>query len=208
MRERESAGPNGATTRRKFAALFFSAVLVVLLFGSGGPAFAATTESAAGSQATFASPEAAVEAMLAALSTNDEEKLLEIFGQEHRDLIVVTDKVAATEDRKRVYEAAQEVWKLRDLGDGQFELLIGPDAWPMPIPIVKEEQVWRFDTAAGAEELINRRVGENELDAIETCRAYVDATSSAPRGWWRAPASRSSAGSVRRVVRPAGSRQP
>jgi hypothetical protein len=65
--------------------------------------------------------------------------------------------------------------KLRDDGKNRKVLLIGPKAWPFPIPLVKEGKIWRFDTEAGIEEVINRRIGKNELNAIAICKAYIDA---------------------------------
>ncbi len=129
--------------------------------------------AAAGGQKAFETPEAAVEAMLEALKVNDEKVLLDIFGHAHRQLIVLTDKAAARVNRRRAYDAAQEMWRLRDMGDDTMELIIGSEAWPMPIPLIKDGGGWRFDTEAGAAEIVNRRIGENELAAIGLCRVYA-----------------------------------
>ncbi len=136
---------------------------------------AAVQLAAASEQMTFDTPEAAVEALLEALKVNDETALLDIFGHEHRQLVMLTDKAAARANRRRAYDAAQEMWRLRDLGDDTMELIIGGEAWPMPIPLIKDRGGWRFDTEAGAEEIIDRRIGENELAAIRLCRTYLAA---------------------------------
>ncbi len=134
------------------------------------PASATPTE-----QKHFATPEAAVDALLAAFKGNDDNALLDIFGHDHDKLVVVTDKVARGEALMDLWEAAQEKKKLHKEGDNKRVLFLGNRDWPLPIPIVKEESGWRFDTEAGEEEIINRRIGENELNAIEVCRIYVRA---------------------------------
>lgn len=126
-------------------------------------------------QKVFKTPEAAVEALLEALRKNDDNAMLDIFGHEYKDFIVTTDKVAAREDRERVYQAAQEKKTLHRQGEEKVVLVIGRNEWPVPFPIVREKSGWRFDTEEGFEEVLNRRIGENELNAIATAGAYVDA---------------------------------
>ena len=123
-------------------------------------------------QKVFKTPEAAVEALLEALRKNDDNALLDIFGREHKELVVGTDKVAARENRERAYEAAQEHKTLHRQGEGKIVLVIGKNEWPVPFPIVREKSGWRFDTEEGYEEVLNRRIGENELKAIATAGAY------------------------------------
>jgi hypothetical protein len=79
------------------------------------------------------------------------------------------------ETHARFARAAAEYQLLRPENDGRVTLVVGAEAWPLPIPLVKSGAGWRFDTAAGAEEIINRRVGRNELTAIEVLRFYVNA---------------------------------
>ncbi len=165
---------------RRFALRTTLAICLGLFLWLPPQTFAAQTPAglqvaAASGQKAFDTPEAAVEALLEALKVNDGKVLLDIFGHEHQQLIVLTDKAAARVNRRRAYNAAQEMWRLRDLGDDTMELIIGGEAWPMPIPLIKDGGGWRFDTEAGAEEIINRRIGENELAAIGLCRAYVAA---------------------------------
>ncbi len=126
-------------------------------------------------QKVFKTPEAAVDALLEALRKNDNNALLDIFGHQYKELIVSTDKVAAREDRERVYEAAQEKKTLHRQSEGKIVLVIGRNEWPVPFPIVREKSGWRFEAEEGFEEVLNRRIGEHELNAIATAGAYVEA---------------------------------
>ena len=137
-------------------------------------ATSATAQTADG-QRRFDLPEAAVKALIEAVRTNDEHALIEIFGAKHRDLIGTVDKARDRENRTRFAESADEYRLLRPEDDGRVTLVVGYQAWPFPIPLVKEGSAWRFDTDAGWEELLNRRIGANELAAIETLGAYVEA---------------------------------
>jgi hypothetical protein len=129
----------------------------------------------AADQKMYVTPEAAVEDLVASLVKDDMDSLLNIFGRQHEKKLIGGDPVASRANRKLLYQEAQNMHKLRDDGDGRKILLIGAKAWPLPFPLVEEGKNWRFDTEAGIEEAINRRVGRNELSAIETCHAYIDA---------------------------------
>jgi len=85
------------------------------------------------------------------------------------------DAAQERENRQRVVTAAKESMTLREDDANTRTMIIGNEAWPMPIPIVKDDKGWHFDTAAGADEIVNRRVGENELTTIDNLRAYVEA---------------------------------
>ncbi len=126
-------------------------------------------------QKVFNTPDAAAEALLEALRKNDDNALLGIFGHQYKDFIVTTDKVAAREDRLQVYRAAQEFMSLQRQSNDKIVVVIGKLAWPLPIPIVRGKSGWRFDTEEGFEEVLNRRIGGNELNAIGTANAYVAA---------------------------------
>jgi hypothetical protein len=129
----------------------------------------------AAEQQTFSAPEGAVEALIAALKANDEVALVALVGDKHKSLVVTGD--AAYDSAKRA-EAAALLGTFHALDDSVADrrvLLIGPQAWPFPIPLVREGKVWRFATEQGAQEIFNRRIGENELNAIRVLRAYVAA---------------------------------
>lgn len=129
----------------------------------------------AADQKTFATPEAAVDALLAALKANDEPALIAMFGEKYKNVITTGDTAREAETRARAAEQLQTYRFLSERGPDRRVLLMGAQAWPMPIPLVREAGAWRFATEIGAEEIINRRVGANENNAIVVLRAYVDA---------------------------------
>jgi len=133
------------------------------------------TWAAAGAQpAHYPSPDEAVGALLDALKSQDKEALKTVLGPDV-DELGSGDAVADEAARVRFVEMASESHRVQLDGDDRAELLVGSDDWPFSIPLVKEAEGWRFDTVAGKEELANRRIGGNELHAIATARAYVDA---------------------------------
>jgi hypothetical protein len=123
----------------------------------------------------FSSPEQAAEAMIEALESNDADQILEVFGSAYRDEIVTADWDAEDEARQKIAQAAREKLQLEPNADGALDLVIGEKEWPFPIMLVKEGSDWYFDTDEGVEEIIDRRVGRNELAAIGLASAYVDA---------------------------------
>jgi hypothetical protein len=131
--------------------------------------------ASAADQKTFATPEAAVDALLAALKANDEPALIAMFGEKHKNVITTGEPAREAEFRAGAAERLQTYRYLSERGPDRRVLLMGAEAWPMPIPLVREAGVWRFATEIGAEEIINRRVGANERNAIVVLRAYVDA---------------------------------
>jgi hypothetical protein len=135
----------------------------------------APVDAASGRQATFASPEQAVEALVAASRSARTTELLRILGPEGRKLIESGDPVADRRGRERFVAAYDLSHRIEQAGADRASLVVGQEDWPLPIPLVREGAVWRFDTKAGAEEILNRRIGRNELNVIEVCRAYVEA---------------------------------
>src|SRR5262245_5939427 len=124
---------------------------------------------------TFDTPEAAAKALLDAATNNDADAIWSILGDEFRDDLANPDAAQERENRRRIVEAAKESMTLREDDEKTRTMIIGKEAWPMPIPIVKGDKGWYFDTAAGADEIVARRIGENELTTISNLRAYVDA---------------------------------
>jgi Protein of unknown function (DUF2950) len=135
----------------------------------------APLSAAAAPQETFATPEAAVEALMAALKADSDPAMLAIFGEEHKDLIVSSDPSATSATRAKILAAMQTLHVLKEPSPDRRVLVIGDEAWPMPIPIVRAGDRWRFATEEGAEEIVNRRIGGNERNAIYVLRAYIDA---------------------------------
>lgn len=146
------------------------AILLLPLVGTALPAGAGP--ATAGKE--FASPEEAVAAFVAAVKNHDEQTLLAIFGPEGEELVVSED---ATEDRRRRERFTRDFEEKHALvAEGPaMVLVIGEREWPFPIPLVKQGEQWVFDTLAGKEEILNRRVGENELSTVQTLLAVVDA---------------------------------
>jgi len=132
--------------------------------------------SAAGiDQKSFKSPEEAVKALADAVKRDDTKELLTIFGSAGKEIIFSGDEVADKRGRTRFVKSYEEMNRLvEETGDGMV-LHVGNQDWPFPIPIVKAGENWRFDTQRGKEEILNRRIGRNELSAIQVCLAYVDA---------------------------------
>jgi hypothetical protein len=126
-------------------------------------------------QKTFKSSEEAVKALINAVKADDTKELLAIFGPAGKEIISSGDEVADKTGRERFIQNYEEMSKLVSETEKKMNLLIGKEEWLFPIPIVKKGETWVFDTMAGKEELINRRIGRNELNTIEVCRAYVDA---------------------------------
>jgi hypothetical protein len=131
--------------------------------------------AAQSAQRSFASPEEAAQALAAAIKANDAKAMLAVLGKDAQPLISSGDPVADQNVRDRFSQYYEEAHSLVKSGDGDTVLQIGSDDWPFPIPLVQSDGGWRFDTAAGKEEILDRRIGANERSAIQACLAYVDA---------------------------------
>jgi hypothetical protein len=138
---------------------------------------------------TFSTPEDAVRALTAAVKAGKVDDVVAIFGPEGQALIDSSDAATARRNRDVFTAAVNERWRLEEKGADSRVLVVGNEDWPFPVPLVKDGGAWRFDTAAGKEEILNRRVGRNELSAILICRTYVVAQQVyASRGHDGAPA--------------------
>jgi hypothetical protein len=123
----------------------------------------------------FATPEDAVRALTETVKGGKLDELLTYFGPEGRDLVGSSDPATGRRNQEVFTAAASEQWHLEDLGPTTKQLVVGNEDWPFPIPLVKDADGWRFDTAAGKDEVLARRIGRNELAVIDICRAYVSA---------------------------------
>ena len=128
----------------------------------------------AAAQKSFASADEAVKTAVAAARSNNDKDLLAIFGTQAKDLLSSGDPVADKERRANFLAAYDQKNRLVAEGESMI-LVIGNTDWPFPIPVVKKSKGWVFDTAKGREEVLNRRIGQNELDAAQVSLAYVDA---------------------------------
>jgi len=152
------------------------AVLVFLAFLSGAlsrSASAATAQQQAEKQALFATPEEAMKTLVDAAKAKNRAAFGEIFGAGALQQLLSGDPVQENREMDQFAAAVEKSAKLERVNETKFTLTIGERDWPFPIPIVKEENRWRFDTRAGIEEILNRRIGENELSTMLTARAYV-----------------------------------
>ncbi len=146
--------------------------LFVLIAGLAAPlAFAAVPKD----QQSFKTPEAAVQALVKAAQAKDAKALIKLFGPLGEPLIDSGDPVADKNARDKFLERYKAGNSLDKSDPAKVTLEIGADKFPFPIPIASSDGHWYWDSAAGAEEIINRRVGENELKTIQSCLAYVDA---------------------------------
>lgn len=137
----------------------------------------ATRPPAPAAQKTFASPEAALKALVDAAQSHNLTELAAILGADGLDLVSTADSVRdnaqADAFAAKVHEKTRVVRSSKNPTVATFE--IGNDAWPAPIPVVEKNGTWRFDTAKGRQEILFRRIGENELDAITVCHGFVEA---------------------------------
>ncbi len=122
---------------------------------------------------TFPTAEEAVRSLIVAVKAGKIDGVAAIFGPDGQALIDSSDSATARRNRDVFVAAVAERWRLEDGAGGTRVLVIGNEDWPFPVPLVKDGSGWRFDTAAGAEEILARRIGRNELAAIFACRAYV-----------------------------------
>lgn len=157
----------GKSIRRRIRLALHAAVVLAFVC-------AATFSVALAQQKSFSSAEEAVEAAMTAARNNNEKDMLAIFGAQAKELLFSSDAVADKQRREEFLAAYAESHRL--VAEGQDTiLLVGKQDWPFPIPLVKRGNAWVFDTAKGKEEILNRRIGENELYTIKTLLAVVDA---------------------------------
>jgi hypothetical protein len=145
------------------------AITATLTFGIASISFAAAAR-----QKSFSSAEDAVKALVTAAKNNDNNELLAIFGPAAKELIFSGDAVADKQRRERFINAYDEKNQLVQKGN-DIVLVIGKNDWPFPIPLMRKGDSWVFDTERGKDEILNRRIGQNELFTIQACLAIVDA---------------------------------
>jgi hypothetical protein len=149
----------------------------VIALACAGVAVAAAVScrSAAPGPRTFGTPEEAVRTLNEVVKAGKMDDLLAIFGPDGKELAGSSDPATGRRNRQVFTVAVAEGWRLVDQGTDRKVLVIGNEEWPFPVPLVREANGWRFDTAAGKEEVIARRIGRNELAVIQICRTYVAA---------------------------------
>jgi hypothetical protein len=163
-----SGTTNRELSARHAARLVAVALILAIVLLSAVDGVAATQP------AGFATPEEAVKAFSAAMKSNDESELLSIFGTSGKELISSGDPFRDQQRREMFVGDYERKNSLKQEG-ARMVLIIGEKDWPFPVPLVKKGDRWVFDTQAGKEEILNRRIGENELSTVQTLLAIVDA---------------------------------
>jgi hypothetical protein len=126
-------------------------------------------------QKDFASTDEAVQALMAAVKSGDTRALLEVLGNDAKPVIDSGDPVQDKNGREKFMQAYDAAHSFDNSTEGLTVLQVGTDNWPFPFPLVQQDGRWHFDTTEGTEEIVNRRVGDNELSTIQACLAFVDA---------------------------------
>ena len=147
------------------------ALAMVLAWGAGAARAQEHT------QKTFDSPEAAAQALIDATSKNDSAGLAAVLGSNGQGILTSGDAARDQAERQEFAQLANTKHRLErsSMRAGTMILLVGDQDWPFPVPLIQEDQRWRFDAGLGSLEVRARRVGANELDAIEICAGYVEA---------------------------------
>ncbi|HUD46290.1 MAG TPA: DUF2950 domain-containing protein [Candidatus Baltobacteraceae bacterium] len=159
---------------RTFLTIALSACALGILAAALPAAGQDAQQKPAVAQRSFASPDEAIKALRAAAEAKDRPAMEEIFGPDIHEMLT-GDQVQDANNAERFAAAMAEGCNPVNDSDDKITLEIGTNNWPMPIPLVKADGQWHFDTAAGKEEIINRQIGKDELCAIGVCRAYVAA---------------------------------
>ena len=141
-------------------------LLTVTLLGFSAPVFA---------QEQFGTPEAAVEALVAAARSGDGDAILKVLGPDGKPIVSSGDPVADSNIRQDFVSAYDAKHVIEMEGDGTQTLIIGEDDWPFPFPSLTKQARWQFDTNEGLDEILRRRIGRNELSTIQVSLAYVQA---------------------------------
>jgi hypothetical protein len=163
---------------RAVLAILAHLFLAGLLFAAAGDravAAPAAQKTAPAAAQTFATADEAAAALIDAARSGQSDQIGKVLGPGSEGVVISGDPYADAEARKRFIAAYDEQHKLVGAGTDRMVLQVGKDDWPLPIPIVQADRRWHFDAPAGAQELINRRIGRNEIAAIRTSLAYVDA---------------------------------
>ena len=134
-----------------------------------------TAVSVASAQQAFKTPDEAASALVSAAKAGDMKTLVTVLGPDGEDIVSSGDEVADAATRQKFVAAYDAKHQITMEGDSKAIMVIGQEDFPLPIPLIRKDGMWRFDTAAGREEILFRRIGRNELDAIQSCLAYVDA---------------------------------
>ena len=163
-------GRTHGALKRRVGQRVASIVLAIGVIGFGASALAADK-----AQRDFASAEQAAEALIGAMRSNNQPELLRILGPSAEALIHSGDEVADGQARLRLVNAFDAAHRIELEGTSRALMVVGAEQWSLPIPVVQQGERWHFDTDAGTQRILDRRVGRNELSVIRVCREYVAA---------------------------------
>jgi len=155
-----------------------TALVIAVAVATGPTESAVTAENpppATPAVRNFATAEDAVKALIDAVRSDKPEAILAVLGSGSEKLVNSGDSVADDTARNKFVAAYDEQHQLASNGPDRMVLDVGNDKWPLPIPIVQTDGRWHFDSAAGAQELVDRRIGRNEIAAVRTSLTYVEA---------------------------------
>ncbi len=147
------------------------AVLAALLISTNVGRLAAQQAN----QRSYASPNEAIQSLVSAVKAEDRDQLMMVFGPEAKEILYSGDEVADKQTREKFLQQYNQMSRLETEPDGSVDLYIGAENWPFPVPLVKKDGRWLFDTAVGKKEILYRRIGRNEFDTIDTLHGLVDA---------------------------------
>jgi hypothetical protein len=128
-----------------------------------------------GAQEQFKTPDEAADALVSAAKSGDKSAILAVLGPDGREIVTSGDDVADQTTRENFVTAYTEKHSLSPDGEAKSVLVIGNDDWPFPIPLINKDGSWQFDTKSGLDEILRRRIGRNEIAAIQVSLAYVQA---------------------------------
>lgn len=174
MRERTMTYSSSPLSRRFRIATAACALAMLLLIPATAPAQNALVPGPSGSQ-TFKTPDDAVTALVAAVRSDDARRMIAVLGKGARPIVLSGDDVADQKARAAFLIAYDLKHQIVRKGENEAELVVGLTDWSLPIPLVQNKGLWQFDAVKGSEEVLFRRIGANELFAIQTSLAYVDA---------------------------------
>jgi Protein of unknown function (DUF2950) len=160
-------------SNRTFASIRSLAAFLVATFAAA--VIYIGSAEAKDAQGTFGAPEEAVKALVDAAKTDNVDAIINLFGASSRDWILSGDDVQDAQMRQRFRAAYEQKSAIEMQGNDKAVLSVGDDGFPFPFPLVRKAGRWSFDAAAGKEELLNRQIGRDELNTIESMRALVDA---------------------------------
>ena len=162
------------TLMKQVATRMFAATPLALLCAASVVMSSCAAAPETGSRA-FGTPEQAAQALIDITNAGNVQELQTLFGPDSQEIIDSSDPATGSKNREVFLAAIAEGWELVDADAGRKSLVIGNERWPFPVPLAKDGDRWRFDTAAGTEEILARRIGQNELALIQIGRSYVGA---------------------------------